>query len=201
MPRRSPMPPQSTDRRPTTASPIAPCNVPVTKKGVTAIPCGVDKYNSYRKYGETSQYQPGVEVWRLPRRHVVRVGGHEPSPVPQRPAQQLGRSSSLPTSTRVSGPTPTSLMPSMSGMLRRSSISPPASSSPTTPSPPSSTPTTGRHRHRAALRHEQPRHLHHQRRQLHLMVALARCQLPPEEQLVRLRPGCCGQHRAAQQRL
>jgi len=34
--------------------PIQPCNVPVTKKGVTAIPCGVDKYNSYRKYGETS---------------------------------------------------------------------------------------------------------------------------------------------------
>jgi iron complex outermembrane receptor protein len=33
---------------------IAPCNVPVVKKGVTAIPCGVDKYNSYRKYGETS---------------------------------------------------------------------------------------------------------------------------------------------------
>jgi len=32
---------------------IAPCNVPVVKKGVTAIPCGVDKYNSYRKYGET----------------------------------------------------------------------------------------------------------------------------------------------------
>ena len=35
--------------------PIAPCNVPVTKKGVTALPCAVDKYNSYRKYGETSQ--------------------------------------------------------------------------------------------------------------------------------------------------
>lgn len=34
---------------------IAPCSVPVTKKGVTAIPCGVDKYNSYRKYGETSE--------------------------------------------------------------------------------------------------------------------------------------------------
>lgn len=34
---------------------IAPCNVAVVKKGVTAIPCGVDKYNSYRKYGETSQ--------------------------------------------------------------------------------------------------------------------------------------------------
>ncbi len=34
---------------------IAPCNVPVTKKNVVAIPCGVDKYNSYRKYGETSE--------------------------------------------------------------------------------------------------------------------------------------------------
>jgi iron complex outermembrane receptor protein len=33
---------------------IAPCNVPVVKKGITAVPCGVDKYNSYRKYGETS---------------------------------------------------------------------------------------------------------------------------------------------------
>jgi len=33
--------------------PVNPCNVPITKKGVTAIPCGVDKYNSYRKYGET----------------------------------------------------------------------------------------------------------------------------------------------------
>jgi iron complex outermembrane receptor protein len=32
---------------------VAPCNVPVTKKGITALPCGVDKYNSYRKYGET----------------------------------------------------------------------------------------------------------------------------------------------------
>ena len=32
---------------------IAPCITPVVKKGVTAIPCGVDKYNSYRKYGET----------------------------------------------------------------------------------------------------------------------------------------------------
>ena len=32
---------------------IAPCNVGVTKKGVTALPCGIDKYNSYRKYGET----------------------------------------------------------------------------------------------------------------------------------------------------
>jgi len=33
---------------------IAPCDVPVTKKGVTASPCAVNKYNSYRKYGETS---------------------------------------------------------------------------------------------------------------------------------------------------
>ena len=30
---------------------VAPCNVPVKGK----LPCGVDKYNSYRKYGETSQ--------------------------------------------------------------------------------------------------------------------------------------------------
>jgi len=35
--------------------PIAPCNVIVAKKGVYAEPCGVDKYNSYRKYGETSE--------------------------------------------------------------------------------------------------------------------------------------------------
>jgi iron complex outermembrane receptor protein len=34
---------------------IAPCNVQVVKKGVSALPCAVDKYNSYRKYGETSQ--------------------------------------------------------------------------------------------------------------------------------------------------
>ena len=34
---------------------IAPCNVQVVKKGVAALPCAVDKYNSYRKYGETAQ--------------------------------------------------------------------------------------------------------------------------------------------------
>jgi iron complex outermembrane receptor protein len=34
---------------------VAPCNVAVVKKGVSALPCSVDKYNSYRKYGETSQ--------------------------------------------------------------------------------------------------------------------------------------------------
>ncbi|WP_348265322.1 TonB-dependent receptor [Telmatobacter sp. DSM 110680] len=33
---------------------IAPCNIQVVKRGVSALPCGVDKYNSYRKYGETS---------------------------------------------------------------------------------------------------------------------------------------------------
>ncbi len=32
----------------------ANCSTPVTKKGVTALPCAVDKLNSYRKYGETS---------------------------------------------------------------------------------------------------------------------------------------------------
>jgi iron complex outermembrane receptor protein len=31
------------------------CDTPVTKKGVTAIPCAVDKLNSYRKFGLTSQ--------------------------------------------------------------------------------------------------------------------------------------------------
>jgi iron complex outermembrane receptor protein len=35
--------------------PVAPCNTAVTKKGVSALPCGVDKYNSYRTYGETSE--------------------------------------------------------------------------------------------------------------------------------------------------
>jgi iron complex outermembrane receptor protein len=35
--------------------PVAPCDVQVTKKTVKALPCAVDKYNSYRKYGETSE--------------------------------------------------------------------------------------------------------------------------------------------------
>ena len=35
---------------------VTPCNTqPVNKSGVAAYACGVDKYNSYRKYGETSQ--------------------------------------------------------------------------------------------------------------------------------------------------
>ena len=34
---------------------VAPCNVQVVKKGVAALPCGIDKYNSYRKYGEVAQ--------------------------------------------------------------------------------------------------------------------------------------------------
>jgi len=33
---------------------ITPCDIGVTKSGVTALPCGIDKYNSYRKYGETA---------------------------------------------------------------------------------------------------------------------------------------------------
>jgi iron complex outermembrane receptor protein len=35
--------------------PVAPCNVQVVKSGVSALPCAVDKYNSYRQYGEASQ--------------------------------------------------------------------------------------------------------------------------------------------------
>jgi iron complex outermembrane receptor protein len=33
---------------------IAPCDVQAVKKGIAALPCGIDKYNSYRKYGETA---------------------------------------------------------------------------------------------------------------------------------------------------
>jgi iron complex outermembrane receptor protein len=33
---------------------IAPCDVQVVKKGIAALPCGIDKYNSYRKFGETA---------------------------------------------------------------------------------------------------------------------------------------------------
>ncbi|MGO9637725.1 MAG: carboxypeptidase regulatory-like domain-containing protein, partial [Terracidiphilus sp.] len=35
---------------------VSPCNLMAgtNKKGIAALPCGVDKYNSYRKYGETS---------------------------------------------------------------------------------------------------------------------------------------------------
>jgi iron complex outermembrane receptor protein len=54
--------------------PIHPCDVAVVKKGVTAIPCGVDKYNSYRKNGETSEldqaspYCPNRTTMPAPRR-------------------------------------------------------------------------------------------------------------------------------------
>jgi iron complex outermembrane recepter protein len=34
---------------------VNPCDVQVDKKGIYALPCGIDKYNSYRKYGEVSQ--------------------------------------------------------------------------------------------------------------------------------------------------
>ena len=45
---------------------IAPCNVQVVKKGIAALPCAVDKYNSYRKYGETAQISQtsGLGVFR-----------------------------------------------------------------------------------------------------------------------------------------
>jgi len=33
---------------------IVPCDVQVVKKSIAALPCGIDKYNSYRKYGETA---------------------------------------------------------------------------------------------------------------------------------------------------
>ena len=39
---------------------VAPCNVPIVKTSsstgitTTALPCGINKYNSYRKYGETA---------------------------------------------------------------------------------------------------------------------------------------------------
>ncbi len=33
---------------------INPCDVQVVKKSIAALPCGIDKYNSYRKYGETA---------------------------------------------------------------------------------------------------------------------------------------------------
>ena len=33
---------------------IYPCNVFKVKSGVSALPCGIDKYNSYRKYGGTA---------------------------------------------------------------------------------------------------------------------------------------------------
>jgi iron complex outermembrane recepter protein len=35
-------------------SEVYPCDVQRDKKGIYALPCGIDKYNSYRKYGETA---------------------------------------------------------------------------------------------------------------------------------------------------
>jgi iron complex outermembrane receptor protein len=45
---------------------IAPCDVQVVKKGIAALPCGIDKYNSYRKYGETATISQtsGLGVFR-----------------------------------------------------------------------------------------------------------------------------------------
>jgi iron complex outermembrane receptor protein len=47
---------------------INPCNVQTLKKGVLAYPCAVDKYNSYRKYGETS------ELTQVSRFGILRTG-------------------------------------------------------------------------------------------------------------------------------
>ena len=47
---------------------INPCNIPIIKKGVAALPCSVDKYNSYRKYGETS------ELTQVSRFGILRTG-------------------------------------------------------------------------------------------------------------------------------
>ena len=38
-----------------TARPSRPATFKSVKKGIAALPCGIDKYNSYRKYGETLQ--------------------------------------------------------------------------------------------------------------------------------------------------
>jgi iron complex outermembrane receptor protein len=47
----------------------ANCSTPVTKKGVTALPCAVDKLNSYRKYGETAT------ISQTSKFGIFRVGG------------------------------------------------------------------------------------------------------------------------------
>ena len=47
---------------------IAPCNVAVVSKSISALPCGVDKYNSYRKYGETAT------VSQISRFGILRAG-------------------------------------------------------------------------------------------------------------------------------
>jgi iron complex outermembrane receptor protein len=44
---------------------IKPCDVQVVKSGVAALPCGIDKYNSYRKYGETAQISQSTHFGTL----------------------------------------------------------------------------------------------------------------------------------------
>jgi hypothetical protein len=83
---------------------IQPCNVQVKGK----LPCGVDKYKSHRKYGETSTLSQvskfGIRraglwyEWAATNRHQF----------PSDPSI-IGPIKRCPTSTRSSGPTPTSL--------------------------------------------------------------------------------------------
>lgn len=44
---------------------IKPCDVQVVKSGIAALPCGIDKYNSYRKYGETALVTQSSKVGTL----------------------------------------------------------------------------------------------------------------------------------------
>jgi iron complex outermembrane recepter protein len=44
---------------------IAPCDVQVVKKGIAALPCGIDKYNSYRKFGETAALSQSSKLGTL----------------------------------------------------------------------------------------------------------------------------------------
>ena len=46
------------------------------------LPCFVDKYNSYRKYGETSTISQVSKYRHLPHRSLVRVVADQPAPVP-----------------------------------------------------------------------------------------------------------------------
>ena len=56
------------------------------------MPCGIDKYNSYRKYGETLLVTQTSNFGVFRAGHVVRVGQHQPPSVSQRSAERLGRS-------------------------------------------------------------------------------------------------------------
>jgi iron complex outermembrane receptor protein len=85
--------------------------------------------------------QPGLEVRHPPRRHVVRVGQHQPPPVPLRPPQNWADAGAAQLQEKF---VTNSYQPfaEYEFHVTRSFPSLPASSSPTTPSAPSSSPTT-----------------------------------------------------------